>query len=257
MRKTSRKTSRNPARMDPRERARLIRTVGRDCCALLAGQALGHDVSELADKIRRGGERLRRSGVSPEAVGQIARLAEEEMGPALKKLTGVDVRRQMRLVENLSDSSRVIPLSRGKYALVSPEDYEKLAKHSWYFGRRGYAMRSKNMPDGSRKTVSMHREILGARLDQEVDHKDRNRLNNRRRNLRVLGHSANLHNRGAYGSSGVAGVSWDKRKKKWRAEIGRNGKRAWLGYHDTKEAAEREYRAASAKIYTGKDKING
>jgi len=251
MAKTSRKTSRrNPARMDPRERARRLRALERDCCALLAGQAFKHDVSETAAKLKRDRDILKAGGASEAAIARVIRRAETGMAPALKRLTGVDVRQQQRLVENAT----TIPLSRGKHAIVSPEDYPKLAKHSWYFGRRGYAMRSKNMPDDSRKTVSMHREILGARLDEEVDHKNRNRLDNRRENLRVLGHSANLHNRGAYGSSGVAGVSWDKRKKKWRAEIGRNGKRAWLGYHDTKADAEREYRAASAKVYTGKDK---
>ena len=248
------KTSRGrPGTRNRGEIPRLIRAVGRACCALLAGQAFGHDVSGLAADIKRGGERLRRLGMSSEAISQIARQAEEEMGPSLKTLTGVDVRRQMRLVENLSDMSR-IPLSRGKVALVSPEDYDRLARHEWYCGNRGYAMRSKNMPDDSRKTVSMHREILGARLDQEVDHINRNRLDNRRENLRFIGRSANLHNRGAYGSSGVAGVSWDKRKGKWRAEIGRNGKRAWLGYHDTKADAERAFQLASSKVYTGKDK---
>ena len=130
----------------------------------------------------------------------------------------------------------------------------KLGKHSWYYGFRGYAMRSKLMPSGRRKTVSMHREILGAKDHEEVDHINGDRLDNRRSNLRVLGRSANLHNRGAYGPSGLKGVSWDKRKKKWRAEIGKNGKRAWLGYHDTKEDAERIYRKASKKLYTGKDR---
>ena len=115
-------------------------------------------------------------------------------------------------------------------------------------------MRSKLMPSGRRKTVSMHREILGAKDHEEVDHINGDRLDNRRSNLRVLGRSANLHNRGAYGPSGLKGVSWDKRKKKWRAEIGKNGKRAWLGYHDTKEDAERIYRKASKKLYTGKDR---
>lgn len=252
MAKTSRK---KPARIDPHERTRRLRAFGRDCCAFLVGQALGRDVSAWAVGLKLQAEKLKRSGVSDAAIECVIDKAEQEMGPALKKLTGVDVRRQMRLVENLGGGGFcAIPLSRGKHALVSPEDYDKLAKHSWYCGHRGYAMRSKNMSNDRRKTVSMHREILGAGADQEVDHINRNRLDNRRENLRVLGHSANLHNRGAYGSSGVAGVSWDKRKGKWRAEIGRNGKRAWLGYHDTKAAAEREYRLASAKVYTGKDK---
>lgn len=250
-RKTSRKTTRrNPARMDPRERTRLLRALARGCCVLLAERALKRDISELEDKLQRLSAQLRRGGVSESTIARVVRKVEEEMAPGLKKLTGVDVRRQQRLVENPTS----IPLSRGKSALVSSQDHAKLAKHSWYCGHRGYAMRSKLMPNGRRKTVSMHREILGARLDQEVDHINRNRLDNRRENLRILGHSANLHNRGAYGSSKVAGVSWDKRKKKWRSEIGKNGKRAWLGYHDTKEGAEREYRKASSKLYTGKDK---
>lgn len=243
--------------MDPRERARLLSNLASDCCTLLAAQALGKDVSDLAARIKRTGQRLRSGGVSPVVLAKIVDDVEAAMSEPLKRITGVDVRRrQLRLVENRGQGEgHTIPLSRGKHALVSAEDHAKLVQFAWYCGHRGYAMRSKNMPDGRRKSVSMHREILGARADQEVDHINRNRLDNRRENLRVIGHSANLHNRRAYGSSKVAGVSWDKRKKKWRAEIGKNGRRAWLGYHDTKAGAEHEYRLASSKVYTGNDKI--
>lgn len=193
---------------------------------------------------------LRSLGVSDRVISRVIKIAEGKVAPGLKKLTSIDVRDQVKLMENPSR----IPLSKGKFALVDPEDARRLGKHSWYYGFRGYAMRSKVMPNGNRKTVSMHREILAAKDHEEVDHINGDRLDNRRSNLRVLGRSANLHNRGAYGPSGLKGVSWDKRKKKWRAEIGKNGKRAWLGYHDTKEDAERIYRKASKRLYTGKDR---
>lgn len=222
----------------------------RDCCILLSGMALGQDVSDLVKKLRDDAKRLQKAGFTEQQIERAMKRAEREMAPGLKKLTGVDVRKQPRLFENPSK----ITLSKGKVATVDPEDAAKQGKHSWYYGFRGYAMRSKLMPSGRRKTVSMHREILGAKDHEEVDHINGDRLDNRRENLRVLGRSANLHNRGAYGPSGLKGVSWDRRKKKWRAEIGKNGKRAWLGYHATKEDAEREYRKASKKLYTGKDR---
>jgi hypothetical protein len=227
-----------------------LRQFERDCFVLLSGVALGLNVKELEEGLKRKANELRRQGITDDDIERSIRRAEKEIAPGLKKLTGVDVRKQGRLFENPSK----IPLSKGKVALVDSQDAAKLGKHSWYYGFRGYAMRSKLMPSGRRKTVSMHREILGAKDHEEVDHINGDRLDNRRSNLRVLGRSANLHNRGAYGPSGLKGVSWDKRKKKWRAEIGKNGKRAWLGYHDTKEDAERIYRKASKKLYTGKDR---
>lgn len=251
MAKTSRKASRKAnggARMDPRERVRLLHALERDCCALLAGQAFKHDVSSLAAKLKRDGDRLRRGGVSEATIARVIHRAEQGLGPSLKKLTGVDVRRQQQLVENPSS----IPLTRGKSALVSQQDHAQLSKHSWYCGHRGYAMRSKLMPDGARKTVSMHREILKASLGQEVDHINRNRLDNRRENLRIIGHGDNLHNRRAMGKTKIAGVSWDARKGCWRAEISKDGQRHWLGYHATKEAAERAFQEASKRLYKSK-----
>ena len=236
-----------PRYIGPKEAA--LRLFERDCCVLLAGVALGQDVSEIEAALKRTVEKLRRRGITDEEIERSIARAEREMAPGLKKLTGVDVRRQGRLFENPS----TIKLTKGRFALVDPQDHEKLNKYPWYYGFRGYAMRSKIMPNGKRKTVSMHREILSAADHEEVDHINGDRLDNRRSNLRVLGRSANLHNRGAYGPSGLKGVSWDKRKKRWRAEIGKGGLRAWLGYHPTKAAAEAAYRKASKKLYTGKE----
>lgn len=78
----------------------------------------------------------------------------------------------------------------GKYALVSPEDYPMVARHSWYY-REGYALAK----IGNRE-IRMHRYIMDVRdPDLIVDHIDRNRLNNTRENLRVINYLENANNR--------------------------------------------------------------
>ena len=78
----------------------------------------------------------------------------------------------------------------GKYALVSPEDYPMVARHSWYY-RDGYALSKIG-----NKEIRMHRYIMDVRdPDLIVDHIDRNRLNNTRENLRVINYLENANNR--------------------------------------------------------------
>ena len=82
-------------------------------------------------------------------------------------------------------------------------------------------------------------------LPPEVDHKDENPLNNRIENLRAATHSQNLCNRSlaSTNTSGVKGVSWAKRQKKWHAQcrIAPLG-RVHLGYHSNIADAENAVR---------------
>jgi hypothetical protein len=84
-------------------------------------------------------------------------------------------------------------------------------------------------------------------LPARVDHVDEVRSNNRLRNLRPATHAQNLWNRGRpkNNTSGVKGVFYDKRWKRWRAEICVNGRRIYLGRHLTREAAAVAYEAAA------------
>lgn len=78
----------------------------------------------------------------------------------------------------------------GKYATVSPDDFPRASRHSWYY-KEGYAVAKIN-----RKEVRMHRFILGTTdPDIVVDHIDRNRLNNTRENLREFTLLQNANNR--------------------------------------------------------------
>lgn len=75
--------------------------------------------------------------------------------------------------------------------------------------------------------------------ENDVDHINGIRDDNRWKNLRHASRSCNLQNRrlGTSSFSGFLGVNWNKHAKKWRAYITIHGKRIHLGYHDTAEEA--------------------
>jgi hypothetical protein len=86
----------------------------------------------------------------------------------------------------------------------------------------------------------------------DIDHINGNRSDNRIDNLREATRSLNLAIRGATkrNTSGFKGVSWDKKKRKWVAQISKDYKRQWFSRHDTPEAAHAAYTAA-AKVMFG------
>lgn len=157
----------------------------------------------------------------------------------------------------------VIPIYRGRgkaavvvaYTVVDEGDFENLSGYRWTLCSDGYAVRSQTVAPYRSLTVRMHREIVG--LDhgdeREADHKDRDRLNNRRSNLRIVLRAANRQNQSAHRTSPFGprtsrhrGVSWDKRLRNWHACCSTGGKTHHIGRFDNEQDAARaasEYRA--------------
>ena len=71
--------------------------------------------------------------------------------------------------------------------------------------------------------------------DMEIDHIDGNPENNIFSNLRVVDHQVNMMNqrKRKNNTSGITGVSWDKKAKKWRVQVGGN----YIGLFDDLELA--------------------
>lgn len=135
---------------------------------------------------------------------------------------------------------KAIELTQGKFALVNDEDFELLDKYSWSYASNGYAMGRV-----SGKVCLMHRFLLGkSKLD--IDHINRNKLDNRRENLRFVTRSINCHNVGLDkgNKSGIKGVSWDKSRGKWRAGLKLNYKQVYHARFASKIEAEKAYRTA-------------
>ena len=150
---------------------------------------------------------------------------------------------------------RRIPLTQGKFAIVDPEDYERLAKYKWFairFERGYYALRRAKDSKGRQRNVRMHREIMGEPKGKIIDHINHNGLDNRKANLRVVTSQQNTWNkrkqRGGY-SSRYKGVSWFKRLGKWQVRITYNGKSIFIGYFDDQITAARAYDAKAAELY--------
>lgn len=106
------------------------------------------------------------------------------------------------------------------------------------------------------KTYLSHRlawlYVHGSLPPSDIDHVDGNGLNNAITNLRLCTKTQNMGNRkpNKNNTSGYKGVSWDKRKKKFRAQIRQSGKCKFLGYFDTIEQAAEAYNQA-AVVYFG------
>jgi len=122
------------------------------------------------------------------------------------------------------------------YALVDAKIASKVKKHSWNMRSR-YVVRS----DG----ITLHHFVMEHQmkivvLQGEIDHVDRNPLNNTSVNLRVVTRKENLQNTKIRrdNKSGYKGVSRYKTHK-WTAKASNgNGKQLHLGYFNTaKEAA--------------------
>jgi hypothetical protein len=140
-----------------------------------------------------------------------------------------------------------IPLTRGRVAIVDSEDYERLSRLKWRLSAYGYAVTSLPREKGSRrqKEVKMHRLIMGLSASDSlvVDHKDTDKLNNRRSNLRACERSKNTLNVGLRtdNRSGFKGVTLKWSTGRWGARIKLDGKTKHLGHYASPEEAHEVY----------------
>jgi hypothetical protein len=93
--------------------------------------------------------------------------------------------------------------------------------------------------------------VYGAFPSKELDHINRLRDCNAISNLREATRSENGQNKvlQANNTSGFKGVSWDKRARKWAAQIALNGKNKFLGRFSTPHEAHLTYLAAAAEMH--------
>lgn len=138
--------------------------------------------------------------------------------------------------------------------LIDEDDYEIFSKHHWCISGNGYAVRSRNRFDDQTKdkTLYLHREILGLTNGDchAVDHINRNRLDNRKENLRICTQQHNASNREKYNkSSNYKGVYLDERNGKYVACITYNKKKIMIGKFETAVEAAKAYDYYAVKYF--------
>jgi hypothetical protein len=95
--------------------------------------------------------------------------------------------------------------------------------------------------------------MTGEMPGMDIDHIDRNKANNRWANLRLATNSENHENRfepQKNNKSGLLGVCLHKAAGRWVAQIKKDGRRIYLGLHDTPELAHQAYLEAKARLHT-------
>lgn len=151
---------------------------------------------------------------------------------------------------------KTISLTQGFVALVDDVDFDWVSQYKWraLVDRRRnkvYAVRKTHGPHSNRKSLYMHREIVGVTDPLvKVDHRNGHSLDNRRANLRKCVNGENVANsvkRRDGISSKYKGVCWHKRDRKFQASIRVHGRTIHLGtFADEVQAAQAYDLAARA-----------
>jgi hypothetical protein len=117
---------------------------------------------------------------------------------------------------------------KGEEFYFDLDDYELIKDYCWHINDSGYVMTT--IPS-TRKRVRFHRLVLEVYGEDEVDHINHVRHDNRKNNIRKCTTSENNHNQSITkrNKSGVIGVSWSKKENKWVSQICVSGKHMRIG----------------------------
>jgi AP2 domain len=155
----------------------------------------------------------------------------------------------------LIPNTRMIPLTRGKSAIVDEVDYEPLSQWRWYAkaqrcGFYAYRRGAKSLHGPTH--IGMARQLLGLTNPKIfAEHKNGNGLDNRRANIRPATAKQNAANTSKQrnNTSGFKGVWWRGNRQKWVAQIVVGGKSVYLGSFSRPQDASREYNAKAIELH--------
>jgi hypothetical protein len=131
-----------------------------------------------------------------------------------------------------------IILTRGYKALVDDEDFDRINSFNWFATVNGLYVRASRMQ--MRRMIYIQHQVLGIMPwelnGKEIDHNDRNPLNNQRYNLVITTHTGNMRNTRRHIER--KGYCFNHRAQLWSVYLDSPGlNRKYLGYTKTKEEA--------------------
>lgn len=151
---------------------------------------------------------------------------KRENGIKKRKYNKYDIHEEEQIVEFF--------LEKGGSFIVDLQDFDIVNQYYWRIDTNGYIF-TKEYITG--KTIRLHSMLCPDFI--EVDHIDKNKMNNRRSNFREVSRQENVINRplSRNNDSGFTGVYWSKKDQSWYSQITINKKRIHLEYTNTKEDA--------------------
>lgn len=138
-------------------------------------------------------------------------------------------------------------MTNGRTAVIDAEDVCLVSKYKWSAAavKKGFVYATAHV---NKKTLYLHRLLVGAAPRQAVDHINHNTLDCRRTNLRLCGYAGNAKNRRANKSSrGIKGVTLQRGR--WVAQIRFDGHYVRVGPFANQELAARGYDALAREFH--------
>lgn len=150
-----------------------------------------------------------------------------------------------RIIRNkyeLCDNYVKVFFKNGSFFLCDQEDIGLVEQNTWYLNQNGYARNT----DG----IYFHRMVINIPEGYVIDHINRDKLDNRKENLRTCLPRDNCHNRGLYvtNTSGHTGV-YELKSGRFSAGITVDYKSIHLGNYKTYEEACKIYEDAKEKYH--------
>lgn len=143
-----------------------------------------------------------------------------------------------------------IKLNPNGVALVDDADFEYLNKFRWYLSAQGYAIGGEKTK--TRKAFEkMHRFVMNiSDPNIKIDHKDGNKLNNQKINLRRATPAQNTHNskKAAGTKNNYKGTNYLQRIGLWQSRCRMNGLDFFLGHYKSEIAAAYAYNKKALEL---------
>jgi hypothetical protein len=169
------------------------------------------------------------------------------------EINGIKEKRErihnMKQIERNGNGISVIR-SYGEEILVDDDIWHEYSVMNW------------NISDGYAKTnvgntsVFMHRMIVNANVNDIVDHINRNRLDNRRCNLRIVQPHENSHNRSKKKNATSSYFGVHRNHNKWVARFRFKGEHVYCGTFETEIEAAKAYNTKAIELYGNCANIN-
>lgn len=149
---------------------------------------------------------------------------------------------------------KIIKTRKNQEIYVDDEDYDLVNQFIWRTDAAGYAVTSLHNKETKKcHIMKMHKLIMGNIGDFHIDHKNHDKLDNRRSNIRkCTPHENYMNKKHRLGSvHPYKGVRYRFKygKWKWYARCRRNDKHRYSGGYDTIEEAALAYNRLAIELF--------
>lgn len=173
-------------------------------------------------------------------------LSRQALGGLIPIVTFVALPHNRAQIKQASNQMKKVALKgklgEGFHTLVSDDDYPLVSRATWRLSKGGYVVGSGGL--------LLHRLLTNCPTGKEVDHRNGDKLDNQRNNLRVCTPAENSRNRSfapVKSPTGYRGVVW--RNGVYKAQIKFNYINRQLGKFESAEAAARAYDTAAIELH--------